>query len=305
LQETGPANLALASPPAPGPANPNTYSGLTQVFGGTLLLSKRAGVAVPSDLSIVGPGTVRLTAPGQIAAGSNVTFDATVGPATLDLNGNAQTLASVQIGPGFTPPSPQNDVLNVGAGALTLGHAIANSIGTLSINTAGGGQVNLGAGSLSIVYGSGPDPAATIRFYLASGYAGGAWSGPGLMTSAGLALGYADAADGIVAGLAPGTLLVKYARPGDANLDGQVNFADLVNLARHFGKTNAGWDLGDFDYDGKIGFSDFVTLARNFGKSALSAAVFASAAALVKASVMAGDSLPLDPSTFLRRRRTR
>lgn len=278
LAEAGPANLTFASPPAPSPSNTNTYAGLTQVFGGTLLLDKRGTVAVPGDLSIVGPGTARLMGPAQLAATSNVRFDATVGPATLDLNGNAQTLASVQIGPGATPPNPQNDVLNVGAGALTLGHTVANSIGTLSINTAGGGQVNLGAGSLSIIYGASPDPVATIRSYLVSGYAGGSWNGPGLMTSAGLALGYADGADGVVAGLAASSILVKYARPGDANLDGQVNFTDLVNLARHFGKTNAGWDHGDFDYDGTVTFTDFVALARNYGKSAAVAAVFASSA---------------------------
>ena len=277
LAEAGPADLTLASPPSPGPGNANIYTGLTQVFGGTLLLGKRGGVAVPGDLSIVGPGTVRLMGPAQLASTSNANFDSTVGPATLDLNGSAQTLASVQIGPGATPPNPQNDVLNVGSGVLTLGHAVANSIGTLSINTASGGRVNLGSGSLSIVYGAGIDPVATIRSYLASAYAGGSWNGPGLMTSAGLALGYADGADDVVAGLAAGTILVKYARPGDVNLDGQVNFTDLVNLARHFGKTNAGWDLGDFDYDGTVGFSDFVALARNYGKSAAVAAENAAA----------------------------
>lgn len=292
LAEAGPANLTLASPPSPGPSNANTYTGRTQVLGGTLLLSKRGGVAVPGDLSIVGPGTVRLMGPAQLAATSNVSFDATLGSPILDLNGNAQTLASVQIGPGATPPNPQNDVLNVGAGVLTLGHAVPNSIGTLSINTAAGGQVNLGSGSLSIVYGTGIDPVATIRSYLASGYAGGSWNGPGLVTSAGLALGYADGADGVVAGLAAGAILVKYARPGDANLDGQVNFTDLVNLARHFGKTSAGWDHGDFDYDGTVGFADFVALARNFGKSAASAA---------EEAALATDSLPDSRRACVRR----
>jgi len=54
-------------------------------------------------------------------------------------------------------------------------------------------------------------------------------------------------------------------RPGDANFDNEVDFADLVLLARNF---NLGPDLsvfdGDFDGDGTVAFPDLVLLARNF-----------------------------------------
>ena len=79
-------------------------------------------------------------------------------------------------------------------------------------------------------------------------------------------LGYADSADHVVKGLADNTVLVKFALDGDTNLDGTVNFSDLVRLVRHYSMTDANWDDGDFNYDGKVFFDDFILLARNYGK---------------------------------------
>lgn len=80
-------------------------------------------------------------------------------------------------------------------------------------------------------------------------------------------LGYADSADHVVKGLADNTVLVKYALDGDTNLDGKVDFTDLVRLARNYGRQNANWDDGDFNYDGTVGFDDLVKLARNYGRT--------------------------------------
>ena len=60
--------------------------------------------------------------------------------------------------------------------------------------------------------------------------------------------------------------------PGDANLDGNVDFADLVILARNYGATNATWVQGDFDGDGKVDFNDLMMLARNYRRSTAAAA---------------------------------
>lgn len=54
--------------------------------------------------------------------------------------------------------------------------------------------------------------------------------------------------------------------PGDANLDGKVDFNDLIALGRHYGQT-AGWAQGDFDQDGKTDFNDLVILARHYGQT--------------------------------------
>ena len=62
---------------------------------------------------------------------------------------------------------------------------------------------------------------------------------------------------------------VVRALPGDADLDGKVDFADLVIVARHYGQHNATWADGDFNADGSVGFDDLVLLARNYGSTML------------------------------------
>ena len=120
------------------------------------------------------------------------------------------------------------------------------------------GRLDVGTGSISFE-GVGINPqsgaAETIRNWIASGLAGGR----GITTSA------ADANHTV--GLSTsGPFLVKYARYGDANLDGKVDFKDLVLLAQNYGKTGGFWQDGDFNYDGKVGFDDLVKLAQNYGK---------------------------------------
>ena len=56
---------------------------------------------------------------------------------------------------------------------------------------------------------------------------------------------------------------------GDADDDGEVNFADALTLADNFAKTNGVWEDGDFNGDGRVNFSDFLILANNFGESRL------------------------------------
>ena len=56
---------------------------------------------------------------------------------------------------------------------------------------------------------------------------------------------------------------------GDTNFDGEVAFADFLNLAADFGNTNAAWGDGDFTGDRMVTFEDFLLLAQNFGKSPL------------------------------------
>jgi autotransporter-associated beta strand protein len=52
--------------------------------------------------------------------------------------------------------------------------------------------------------------------------------------------------------------------PGDANVDGSVNFVDLLALAQNYGQAGGDWARGDFDYDGAVGFIDLLALAQNF-----------------------------------------
>lgn len=278
-------------------AGANTYGGTTQILDGTLVLSKPAGtVAVPGDLAIVGTSTVLLTASDQIAAGSHVSFNSAGGTPSLLLGGQNQTVAmigsvqngagSIQLGSGTLTVSGNGVVGNfsgsiqgigrlskTGNGMLTLGGA--NTFGGITV---GGGVLQLGAdqhvssfistgGQLDVqrsqlvvsypLFGFTPAPA--IRAAL---HAGGITSSLNNLTRT---VGFADASDGTVSGLTFHTVVVKLARLGDINLDGVVNFTDLLDLAQHYGQTNMNWDQGDLNYDGVVNFADLLGLAQNYG----------------------------------------
>ena len=52
--------------------------------------------------------------------------------------------------------------------------------------------------------------------------------------------------------------------PGDTNLDGKVDFSDLLILASHYGQPG-GWADGEFSGGGTVDFADLLILAQNYG----------------------------------------
>ena len=60
---------------------------------------------------------------------------------------------------------------------------------------------------------------------------------------------------------------VKYTLIGDTNLDGTVNYTDLLTLSQHYGQTGTSWAQGDFFYNQTTNFSDLLALAQNYGAS--------------------------------------
>ena len=83
---------------------------------------------------------------------------------------------------------------------------------------------------------------------------------------------------------------------GDADLDGQVDFADYLTLSANFAESG-GWAQGDFDGDGEVQFSDFLILSANFGKTQ------SDVAALPEPSAFAALFFGIVGSLALRRRR--
>jgi len=92
---------------------------------------------------------------------------------------------------------------------------------------------------------------------------------------------------------------------GDVNHDRKVDFADLLILARNYGKKPAIYQQGDLDYDGAVGFDDLVILARAYGHSlaapAITGALISGADAGTASSL--GSQMPLHLA-MVRRRRT-
>jgi hypothetical protein len=140
---------------------------------------------------------------------------------------------------------------------------------------AAGSALDITNNHFFVNYGAGPDPIASISGWLASGFNGGAWTGAGIMSTTAQAnstsygIGYADSADaGNPAGLASGTIEIKYTLLGDADLNGIVNGIDFGIVAANFNKSVTGWDAGDFNYDGIVNGIDFGFVAANFNKGA-------------------------------------
>lgn len=271
----------------------------------TLTLGNNINVA-SSNLTKIGAGTLAIA--GGPATGTKLN--------SLTISGGAVKIGSAA---GAAGPLVVGGSVTINAGSSlklpAVGPKFTSSIaGTLTLN---GGSLDVGTSAITLD--DTANPLATVQQELKSGYNAGAWNGAGINTSAGDAshgLGYADAADGVVAGQPAKTVLIKYTVLGDANLNGQVGFDDLVTLARHYGQSNATWDEGDFNYDGKVGFDDLVSLARNYGQKITAAQLaaftpafrgdvekaFAEAAADVPEPTMLG-LLSMAAGLLLRRRR--
>jgi uncharacterized lipoprotein YddW (UPF0748 family) len=56
---------------------------------------------------------------------------------------------------------------------------------------------------------------------------------------------------------------------GDANLDGSVNFTDLLAVAQNYEQTSRLWSQGDFTLDGTVAFADLLILAQNYQNPSL------------------------------------
>jgi autotransporter-associated beta strand protein len=165
-----------------------------------------------------------------------------------------------------------NISINGGLLKLNAGTGLSQMTG---LTIAGGGALDLGNNHALITY-TGSSPISSIAGYIASGYNNGAWNGPGIESSVAnshYGIGYADGADGVVAGLASGQIEIAYTLYGDANLDGVVSGQDFAILVSNWGKHVSAWDRGDFNYDGVVSGIDFTELVGNLGRHASAADV--------------------------------
>jgi hypothetical protein len=197
------------------------------------------------------------------------------------VNGDASSLLPINDANGLTING------NGGNDIITLDYSNGNPLpatlhlnGTFTIDGLQGADplagraLDIGTSTVYLNYGSpSNDPIFAIRQYFQNGYQEGAWNGTpassidGVITSSAAqnntagttGVGFADWADGQGVNTTPNTIELKYTLDGDANLDGQVNSADLQILL--FGLNRAGsWDQGDFNYDGQVNSADLQTL---------------------------------------------
>src|SRR5205807_5260551 len=161
-----------------------------------------------------------------------------LGPISLRVNGGAsvafnstQQLSSLVIAP--------SGIVSLPASPVPYGK-------TLFLNTAlvivPGGKLDLTNNELQLHYAS--SAVVETRALILNAYSGGNWSSWGITTSTAdlrHGIGYLDSADGVAPGLPANTILVRWTRYGDLNLDGVVNFLDLLSFAQHYGQLNTNW----------------------------------------------------------------
>ena len=274
LTKTGSGSLTLT--------NGNSYTGLTNLNGGTLVINGQfaLGGALYAGTTFNGgalgyvanlPGT---NGNGDITADSGgvakpVTLLA--GGGTVNTNGNTVSFANPITGTGaFTKAGAGTLTLNgantyAGATNVTGGTLVsgpANTTGLLA-NASG---INVANGQIVLDYTGSASPAAAIRGLLAGSFT----NGGGVMTTGQIRSSTATAARGLGyrddAGASQ--ITIKATLFGDADLDGGVSINDFNALAGNFGQsTGKVWTDGDFDYDGGVSINDFNLLAGNFGQS--------------------------------------
>jgi hypothetical protein len=156
----------------------------------------------------------------------------------------------------------QFDSVNIPSGvAVQLG---SGSFAVQSLTIFGNGTVDIGTGSLAVDYGVGnTSPLSQVQAYLASG---------AIFTSAAVAnphtaVGYADGSVDSGTAAQPGQVLLKYTLLGDTNLDGTVNFADLMAVSQNYNQGNTDWAHGNFLGQTYTGFSDLLLVIQNYNDS--------------------------------------
>jgi len=240
-------------------SNPAVQNGAYTLNGGTLS-------APATDLT----GTFTQT-------GGTATFQSVSGTGKFALGGTG----SITIGGGkalFSGINTTGGLTVTGGTAALVDNVGTATVGSLSIGS--NGTLDIGNNRIIVDYSSpATDPIASIAAWIKNGFYD--LAGPQIISSditaddasSGLSygIGYADGADGVVAGLPSGEIEIMFTLLGDANLDGTVNAEDFTPFSANVGK-NGSWDQGDFNYDGTVNSEDFTPFSANLGKSATLAA---------------------------------
>jgi hypothetical protein len=244
---TGAGSLTLSAP-----------SGTAQVVVqlGTQQLDLPTRLATNTVFNVSAGATFIVSDPLTVAAGSTLTQTGS-GTVVYQSTVTVESGASVAL----SQPTSADALLLEGSSKLNLK---AGTTATLQVN-----NLALGSGAIDItdnaIVLNSSDSALRQRVQsaLASGYNGGRWDGAGINSSIAaadprhLAIGYIQQG---------GQLVVKCTLAGDADLNGVVNFEDLLDVATHFETGDNDWSTGNFNYDpaGLVNLDDLTLLARNY-----------------------------------------
>jgi autotransporter-associated beta strand protein len=239
---------------------------------GNYAISGSGTIAGAGSLTKSGTGTLTLSTANTYTGGTNVTAG------RLVIEPTSSTTSAL---PAGALAISGNGIVQL-ADNVTAGTALGTSNVTLtSLSLSGNGTLDIGNNRIIIDYSSpATDPIASIAAWVKNGYYG--LPGPAIMSSDIAAdnavsgysygIGYADGADGVVAGLPSGEIEIMFTLLGDANLDGTVNAEDFTAFSHNLGQSGMMWDDGDFNYDGTVNAADYTPFSHDLGQSAVLAA---------------------------------
>jgi hypothetical protein len=266
--------------------------------------SNGAGILV-KDTDGAGGATASATISGNVLSiHDNVTgIDVNGGTAVITGNDIHNNTTGVHVRNGGSATLTSNNFNNNGLGLLvdvgsatvtntqkidgvgiTNGGLVTLSVGgnvvlvTTSLNITGTGKLDMRDNAAIIDY-TGASPIASIFADLQSGYAIGAWTGAGIMSTDAAndpndetGVGYAEATD--IFGSFPNSflgqtidstsILLRYTLYGDADLSQSVDVQDLGILASNWQQSPRRWSQGDFDFNTTVDVNDLGMLASNW-----------------------------------------
>ncbi len=237
--------------------------------GGSLKIDDTGDpIAVAPQIN-VNSGSHAISAPITLANGVSVNFS---NGTTLTISNTITGSGAMSVNGAGTLTIASTGLLNpTSALSLTTGAHVAlapvaapstpaaQTIASLAID--GTSRLDIGNNKVTITTAS----VGAIKTLITSGYSAGTWTGAtGIISSSAQAdshhgVGYQDnGAGGVV---------MRYALYGDTDLDGTVNFVDLLKLAQNYNTTGTVWATGDSSYDGTTNFVDLLALAQNYNTS--------------------------------------
>jgi autotransporter-associated beta strand protein len=254
VRKTGPGTLILDAV--------NTVTGTTLVEAGTLRLGVANALFGSSTVVLPGStleltGTVPARLPAVTLAGG------TLAAGVIAVNGMSG-ITRLSIDGGQLSGSPAVSIGVAGRMILSGSAPVQIEVGSLTIDEAAGGLLDLGRGQVRVA--AGGMTRAALLADLAAGRASGAWDGAAGLTSSvaasDLARGVPRTVGWIEGG--DGSLLVGYAAAGDSNVDGVVDILDAAGFLAggQFDSWSAAiWSEGDFNYDGIVDILDAADFA--------------------------------------------
>jgi len=206
--------------------NANTYTGLTTVSAGSLVLSKTAGVVALAGDALVNGGTLQIVNANQIVDTANLE----VAAGTFALGGNADTVNGVKLTGGAITGTGTNGILT----SVTAFDLQSGSSSAVLAGTAGATKTTAG----------------TVALDRASTYSGGTTLSDGTLQ---LGVNSAGSVGAITSGaIGTGSLALN----GGTLSSGTTNNRTILNAVTIGGNVV----LGDATNDGKLNFSAGVDL---------------------------------------------